>query len=189
MRHGMTTALLAALLLTLGFTQNAQAQRPDSPWLIHVAGGAYFPVGEYASTTNPGFGISADVGYQFNPRWYVLGTFNLGWLKGDIGPDWRNYGYFLKAAYDSGNPNSSIRILIPFGAGAVTFDPETSGSDGVESTTKFALNAGLMFQYYFSPQVAISANGMSTLVFGNVAEIGGDTIWIIPLTAGVLLRL
>jgi hypothetical protein len=189
MQHAKVTALLAALVLTLGFAQDAHAQRRDNPWLIHVAGGAYFPVGEYANTANPGFGISADVGYQFNSRWYALGTFNLGWLKGDLGPDMRNYGYFLKAAYDIGDPGSQIRILVPFGAGAVTFDPETSGSEGVESTTKFALNAGLMFQYYVSPQVAISVNGMSTLVFGNVAGIGGDTIWIIPLTAGVLVRL
>lgn len=189
MKHSKMTALLAALLLTLGFTQHVQAQRPDKPWLIQVAGGAYFPTGEFASTTNPGFGIKADVGYQFDSRWYVLGTLNLGWLKGDLGPDWRNYGYFLKAAYDIGDPGSNIRILVPFGAGGVTFDPDTSGSDVIESTTKFALNAGLMFQYYFSPQVAISANGMSTLVFGDVVGLGGDTIWIIPLTAGVVVRL
>jgi hypothetical protein len=100
----------------------------------------------------------------------------------------RNYGYFLKAAHNIGDPGSSLRILIPFGGG-VTFDPETADSDGAESTTKFALNAGLMFQYYVSPQVALSANGMSTLVFGSVVENGGDTIWIIPLTAGVLVRL
>jgi hypothetical protein len=100
----------------------------------------------------------------------------------------RNYGYSLKAVYDIGDPGSNLRILIPFGAGGVTFDPETTDSDGAESTTKFALNAGLMFQYYVSPQVAITANGMSTLVFGSVVENGGDTIWIIPLRAGLLGR-
>jgi hypothetical protein len=36
MQHGKVTALPAALLLTLGFVEDAHAQGPDKPWLIQV---------------------------------------------------------------------------------------------------------------------------------------------------------
>lgn len=185
MKTTLSATLAALLVLGVGCPNRVHAQRPDSPWLVHVAGGVYFPTGDYATTTNPGFGIEADVGYYLAEKWLVMGTFNMGWLKGDLGPDWTNYGYFLKAAYDIGDPGSKLRILVPVGAGGVTFNPD---GDVLDSGNKFALNAGLMFHYYVGPKVAISVNGMSTLVFGSFFENGGDTTWIFPLTAGLLLR-
>lgn len=185
MRPAPCATLLALLVLALGYPSEAHAQKPQNPWLVHVAGGVYFPTGDYATTTNPGFGLETDIGYQLAPRWLVMATFNMGWLKGEVGPDWTNYGYFLKGAYDVGDPGSKLRILIPLGAGGVTFSPD---SDSLESTSKFALNSGLMFQYYVSPKFAISFNGMATLVFGSVFEDGGDITWVFPITAGLLFR-
>jgi hypothetical protein len=111
--------------------------------------------------------------------------FKLGLIKGQGGEssEVNIYSYFLKAAYGIGDLGSRLRILIPLGAGGATFAPKN-----VDSKTYFALNGGLMFHYYFEPRMAFTLEGLVTLVFRGENDVGGDTVWLVPLAAGMLVR-
>jgi len=183
MKRHIWFASLAATVLLVGQSSSSVAQTVESPWSVEVAGGIVFPTGAYANTANPGFGLAGTLGYTVNRNWTVLGNFNAGFLKGETGPDWNLYSYFLKLAYDTGESSAKWRILIPLGAGGVTFAPDSDAS----SKTYFALNSGLMFQYYLSPKLALAFDGLATLVF-STNDLGSDTIWLFPLSAGLLFR-
>lgn len=185
MRTATFATLSALMVLAVGVPSQAQAQRPDRPWFIHVAGGPYVRIWGYSTTTQPGFGFEVDLGRHLADKWLVLATFDMGWLNGDDGINWTNYRYFLEAAYDIGDPRASLRILVPLGVGGVTFRAD---SDAFETTSRFAVNAGLMFQFYVSRRVAISLNGMSTVVFSGVFDESSHLTWIFPATVGMLLR-
>lgn len=185
MKRLLRRAPLPALVLLLGLSSNATAQATERPWSIQFTGGIVLPTGEYATSTNPGLGLAGSVGYALTPDWSLLASFNAGFLEGDLGPDWNIYTYFLKAAYDTGEGDTKWRILVPLGAGAVTFAPD---SDAISSSTYLGLNSGLMFQYYLNPRLAFTFDGLVTFVFASKSEIGSDTLWLFPLGAGLLLR-
>jgi hypothetical protein len=180
----MTAGLGILAIVPLASTLDAQVATTRK-WWVDGAFGVTFPVGEYANATDPGVTFGTTVGYNFRPRWSVLGSFKLGLIQGQggEGSDANIYSYFLKAAYNIGGPGSRWRILIPLGAGGATFDPED-----FESKTYFALNSGLMFQWYFDPRLAFTFEGFVTLVFRGEDDIGGDTVWLIPLAAGMHVR-
>ena len=172
------------LVLAFGWASPGDAQiATERQWWVQGAVGVAFPTGTYANTTNPGVGFAAVAAYNFKPKWSALGAVNLALLKGELGPDTNIYTYFLKAAYDISDVGSQWRIMIPLGAGGATFAPKDA-----DSKTYFALNSGLMFQYYFNPRWAVTLDGQATLVFAEETRLGSSTIWIFPIAAGMLVR-
>jgi hypothetical protein len=179
-------SLVAAFLLAAVLTTEAAAQTEDHRLFAQLSAGVVLPVGEFANTTNAGFGFAGTIGYSLNPRWTLLGAFNGGYLKGTPGPDWNIYSFLLKAAFETGEPGAKWRIMVPLGAGAVTFDPQ---SDAISTNTYFAVNSGLMFQYYVNPRLALTLDTLATLVFTSQTDLGTDYVWLFPLAAGLLVRL
>ena len=185
MRRYAICTLFAALLLSVGSITEAAAQSDTHRWSAQLSAGFVLPVGEFANTTNPGFGFAGTIGYSINSRWTLLGAFSGGSLKGTPGPDWNIYSYLLKAALDTGEKRTHWRIMVPLGAGAVTFDPQ---SEAISTNTYFAVNSGLMFHYYFNPRMAVTLDALATLVFTSQTDLGTDYVWLFPFAAGFLVR-
>jgi len=186
MRRYASRTLIAALLISVGSITEATAQSDAHRWSTQLSAGLVLPGGKFATTTNPGFGFAGTIGYALNPKWTLLGAFNAGYLKGSPGPDWNTYAYLLKAAYDTGKEGAKWRIMVPLGAGAVTFDPQ---SEAISANTYFAMNSGLMFRYYFNPRMAVTLDALATLVFTSQNDLGTDYVWLFPFAAGFLVRL
>jgi len=185
MRRHLLSLLIASLLLVVGPVTQAAAQADAHRWSIQASAGMVFPIGKFADTTNPGFGFAGSLGYSINSRWTLLAAFNGTSLKGEPSPDWNVYSYLLKAAFDTSEEGARWRILVPLGAGAVTFDPQ---SEAIPSYTYPAVNTGLMFQYHFHPQIAVTFDALATLAFTSQNDLGTDFVWLLPLAAGILAR-
>ena len=177
--------LVAALILAVGPTTEAAAQSDNHRWSAQLSAGVVLPVGKFANTTNPGFGFAGTIGYSLSSRWMLLGAFSVGSLNGTPSPDWDIYSFLLKAAFDTGEQRTNWRILVPLGAGAVTFDPQ---SEAISKNTYFAAQSGLMFQYYFNPRLAVTLDALATLVFTSQNDLGTDYVWLFPFAAGLLVR-
>jgi hypothetical protein len=185
MRRYVSCTLIAAFLLVVASVTEAAAQADSHRWSVQLSAGMVFPIGKFANTTNPGFGFAGTLGYSISSRWTLLGAFNGGSLKGEPSPDWNVYSYLIKAAFDTGEEGAKWRIMVPLGAGAVTFVPQ---SEAIPSYTYPAVNTGLMFQYHFNPRIAVTLDALATLALTSQNDLGTDFVWLFPFAAGFLVR-
>ena len=185
-------AALAALVLLIALSGSAKAQKVENPWSLEGYAGIVLTTGNFSDIAESGFGAGALVGYSLDPDWVLLANVSYSPLKANSNftefplTDWNIFGAFALVGYEFG-AGESTRVMIPVGLGVAHFDPKDP-NEFLSSSTNFALNGGVKFYYYFSPTVAISINGMGILAFADEAKLSSNTIWLFPLSAGLVLR-
>lgn len=182
---GLTALALVLLTPALG-----QAQHNLS---FDSRGGVALPAGDLADVSEPGAALGAMIGYQVHQRITLFGAGDVGLLRGkklagatDREPGLNLWQYSGGAEFNLLNPERTRwAVLASLGAGAATFDSEVQGE---ESLTRFSTNGGLRVGYRLGPRADAFVGGQTYLIFTDESRQGSDTNWVVPLSAGLKIR-
>lgn len=173
--------LVAAGALMVAAPLAAQAQGPKV--LLEARGGAVVPTFDIADVAKTGASFGGTIGYQFSPKWALLGEFDYGMHKDkntglvDIKTTHlvAKLGYAVTPYRERG-----WNVMLNLGAGLVNFSVEGAP----ESFTYPAINAGAKLAYNFNPSVAFVLSPQGDIAFSKESELGTSNAWVWPVTAG-----
>lgn len=172
-----------SLLLAVGLTSTASAQRPEMPIFVEARAGAAVPTFDIDDAAEVGFVVGGTVGYKVTEAIWVFGEGDFGFHGGkDGGPDVNVYHYMGKVGYNVLADNPQWSVVPNLGLGAMTFDVDAPGAS---ANTYFAINAGAKILYHINPQVAAVLNLQGDIAFSDEAEVGTDNSWVWPFSAGI----
>ena len=86
--------------------------------------------------------------------------------------------YIAKVGYDLVTTDR-LSLSVNLGAGAVSF-----GGDLPETTTAFAINAGVKLGIRLTPAVELLVSPQGDIAFTDKAKLGTDNAWVWPLGLG-----
>ena len=182
---------LAALLLA-GLASSAEAQVPQQRVTLEARGGFNVPTFDISDAVDGGPSVGAGAGFQFSPRWWLLGDVDLGFHSGadlpggSTGPDVNVYHYMAKLGYSVVPETEASRwsVIVNAGAGAMTFDV-----DGGTSSTYPAINVGAKIGYRLSPRLSFVLSPQGDIAFSDEGDVGTTNSWVWPFTAGLRVGL
>ncbi len=181
MRAVIGAAVLGASLLAqpLGAQERAGV-------FVEALGGAAVPTFDIADDITTGAAFGATIGIRFG-NWVPMAEFDYGMHEVDNddaeGEDIEisTQHYIAKVGYSLTGPvDRGWEAIVNLGGGVVTFDVE----DG-DSFTYPAINAGAKLSYHFSPMFAVVLSPQGDIAFTDEDELGTNSAWVWPLTAGV----
>ncbi len=180
------TFLTALLLASLAAP--AESQVPQQRVTLEARGGVNVPTFDISDAVDAGPGVGVGAGFQFTPRWWLLGDVDLGFHSGaeltggSTGADVNVYHYMAKVGYSvvSETQASPWSVIVNAGAGAMTF-----AVDGGTSSTYPAINVGAKIGYRLSPRLSLVLSPQGDIAFSDEADVGTSNSWVWPFTAGL----
>ena len=187
MRKAKLLVALGLLLVMGATTAQAQAEKKVQ---FDVFGAYVIPTGDFADGVKASPGFGAAIAFYVAPAFYIAGNFNWGMMKGktevngetaDI--DLMNFFAMLGYDFMANAPNMSFSAYV--GGGMLMFSPKEFGAVTPESFSRPAANAGLKFNYWFSPSVGLLLQ--SGLAYGFMKEDEGS-VMALPQIVGVSFK-
>lgn len=189
-------AAAAVLLLGAATWTPAQGQQGIS---VEGRAGLAVPTGDLADTHDPGLAAGLGLGFDVGSRVVLTGEVEIGTYGGGLvveEPDlavetdlslWHVTG---GVEFELLDPTMTYWTLAVHGGGGITaFDPDSG-----EGHTYGTAQGGLKLGYRFSPEASFVAGVRTYVLFVDEADfqdtgfvVGGDTIWTLPITAGLRL--
>lgn len=190
----MTVLALGALSAPLqAQTAPGTADRTPGRWGVSAGAGVGLPAGDLADLSDPGFTTGLDLSYRVHPRiaLRVGGGVELLPASDELAAIGQGSDLDLWH-YDAGVEvallpprRSAWSLTLDLGAGASTFDFETSET----TETYFTTSGGLQVGYALTPMLDVYVGGDAHLMFADEEEVGVDTGWSLPVTAGLELSM
>jgi hypothetical protein len=163
-----------------------QADGPERRAYLEVRGGAFVPTGGVSDGIDSGIGGGLGFGVRLGQRFWLMGDADLGRHElatvtgGPATGDINVYHFMGKVGVDLLRSDASRwSVVLNAGAGAMQFDFEDAANE-----THFAINAGLKIAYSLGERAAFVLSPQGDIAFADEGELGSDTIFIWPFTAG-----
>ena len=190
----MTALVLGALAAPLQAQMPSDmSDRTPGRWGVSAGAGVGLPAGDLADLTDPGFTTGLDLSYRVHPRIALRAGGSVEFLPASdelvaigAGSDLDLWHYDAGVEVALLPPGRSPwSLTLDLGAGASTFDFETSES----TETYFTTSGGLRVGYALTPMLDVYVGGDAHLMFADEEEVGVDTGWSLPVTAGIELSM
>lgn len=190
----LTILVLGAFSAPLqGQTAPGMSDRTPGKWGVTAGAGVGLPAGDLADLNDPGFTTGLDLTYQVHPRIALRAGGDVEFLPAADELAAVGQGSDLDLwHYDAGaeiallpRGRSPWSLTLDLGLGASTLDFEEAES----TETYLSTRGGLKVGYGVTPMLDVYLGGDAHLMFADDEEVGFDTGWTVPVSAGVRVRL